>query len=96
MNTRKASLVRIAASFPKGSEERRALLVLAAKDYSAVVTEIDGKTISLKGEGHAALKKGISVPKDTVPGKPKVGDDYFATWKAGPNGGTWTFEVMKF
>ena len=68
----------------------------AATDYHAEVVEVGAKTVTLKGQGHAALRAGLSVPMSKFPAPPKKGDEFFATWKPGPHGGEWSFSPMEF
>ncbi len=96
MHSRKAAIVRLAATYPKGSEERLYLLKMASKEYTATVSEIRGSTVVMKGDGHAALKEGLVVPSAMLGRRPKIGDDYFAEWKPGPGGGKWSFAYMDF
>jgi len=77
----------------------RAMSAAVTREYAVVVEGVHGDDVVVRGRGsgHAGLERGMMIPSRWLPaGRPSVGDEFFASWTPGPNGGKWSFAELDF
>ncbi len=72
-------------------------VMASIKKYPVEIVHVSGSNVTLKGDGHIALQKGIVVPAGWLPvRRPSVGDEFLATHNPGDRKQPWSFVEMDF